>query len=379
VSGTRIHGLSFLLPIAALALALFRAPPPILASDTSLSLSPAPFVITSISVEGTNLLLSADVPTGSAQVTLEMRATLEAPWQDEASSNVQADATETIFTIPQPTNNVCFFRLKVTTLSASSSEVSDELQYATMPSLASTLAPSGDAIFHFKGRVDGSDKIIITHDGALWNHVNWSWPMDPVMINDRRWKPEKKNYLTIVGHPKFLPETFSLESASLEKIEGRDVVAMECATNALIVYLDDTPPGPGEYEFTLHFHPTGSNPAKTAPGVAANLKIAAQIDGSDCLKITSREATWSHQNWSWPTGVALNGVHWDLQCTNVLENSGTNAFLPSGVNFLTARIINRKGRDLATMRADKDALWVWFADNPNGSDSYELDISFGRQ
>ena len=43
-----------------------------------------------------------------------------------------------------------------------------------------------------------------------------------------------------------------------------------------------------------------------------------------------------------------------------------------------AKIVSRKGRDLATMWADKDALWVWFADNPNGSDSYELDISFGR-
>jgi len=30
------------------------------------------------------------------------------------------------------------------------------------------------------------------------------------------------------------------------------------------------------------------------------------------------------------------------------------------------------------MHADKEALWVWFADNPNGDDFYELKISFGQ-
>jgi hypothetical protein len=347
-------------------------------SDTSLSLPPAPFVITSISVESTNLVLTADIPTDSAQVTLEMRASLNTAWQDAASSNVQAGVNEIVFSIPEPTNDVCFFQLKATIVSRNSSEVSDELQYATMPSLASNLTRSGDAIFHFKGLVDGSDKIVITHDGALWTHVNWQWPLGPIMINSNRWNPEKRNYLTTVGTSKFLPNTFSLESANLEKIEGRDVVAIERATNSLIVYLDDTPCGASEYEFTLHFHPIGFEPVKAERVVAADLKIAAQIDGSDCLKITSREATWSHKNWSWPTDVSLNDVHWDLQRTNILENKGTNVFLPSGINFSTAKIVGRKGRDLATLWGDKEALWVWFADNPNGSDSYELDISFGQ-
>jgi len=30
------------------------------------------------------------------------------------------------------------------------------------------------------------------------------------------------------------------------------------------------------------------------------------------------------------------------------------------------------------MWADHDAIWANFADNPNGSDAYELEISFGR-
>jgi hypothetical protein len=378
VSSKRVYR-SLLLPVLAVfTLALYSIPFRAVGSDTPSSISPARFTITAISNDGTNLILTADVPPNSQQLTLEMRLALDAAWQDEASSNVQADANEMIFIIPRPTNDVCFFRLKATTLSANSSMESVEVKYATIPSLASNLDRSGDAVFHFKGRVDGSDRIVLTHDGALWDHVNWQWPLGPVIINGRRWNPEEKNYVTSVETSKFLPETFSLESATLERIEGRDVIAMERATNALIVYLDDTPPGSSEYEFSIHFRPVRLDPVKPTAGVTADLKISAQIDGSDCLKITSKEATWTHGYYSWPTDVSLNDVHWDLQRTNVLKNEGTNIFMPSGVNFSTAKIVGRKGRDLATMRADKDAIWVWFADNPGGSDSYELDISFGR-
>ena len=62
----------------------------------------------------------------------------------------------------------------------------------------------------------------------------------------------------------------------------------------------------------------------------------------------------------------------------MLQNAGTNLFLPSGVDFSTARIISRKGRDLATLWGEEGGLWVWFADNPNGSDYYELEIAFGQ-
>ena len=74
----------------------------------------------------------------------------------------------------------------------------------------------------------------------------------------------------------------------------------------------------------------------------------------------------------------MNGVPWVPELENVRQNEGTNRFLPAGIDFSTARIAARKGRDLATMWSDKDALWVWFADNPDGDDAYELEISFGR-
>jgi hypothetical protein len=73
--------------------------------------------------------------------------------------------------------------------------------------------------------------------------------------------------------------------------------------------------------------------------------------------------------------LELNGVPWVPELENVRKNEGTNRFLPAGIGFSTARIAARKGRDLATMWSDKDAVWVWFADNPDGDDAYELEIS----
>jgi hypothetical protein len=65
--------------------------------------------------------------------------------------------------------------------------------------------------------------------------------------------------------------------------------------------------------------------------------------------------------------------------TNALWNTGTNRFLPEGVDFSTAKIVKRQGRDVAAVWADNDGLWVNFADNPNGADIYEVQISFGPE
>jgi hypothetical protein len=199
-----------------------------------------------------------------------------------------------------------------------------------------------------------------------------------VSVNGVGWNPREKNYVTTVGTAKFLPEAFSLDTVNLEVIRARDVVALERADNALIVYMDDVPNGPSEYEFKVHFHPPRPKVARPNPATPATLKIAAKIDGSECLKITRDEAIWEHLGRRNPGKVMLNDVAWFPAQTNVLKNEGTNLFLPATVDLSTARIIGRKGRDLATMWAEPDAIWVRFADNPNGSDHYELEIAFGH-
>lgn len=342
--------------------------------------------LASIAVQGTNLTLVAVVPPGLGHVTLEMRPTLVAPWQATEALEVPAGGGELTFTI-QKSGDMQFFRLNAAAGVEGAGVVSAEVNYLTVAPLGAAApnlpgsngrATEPEAVFHFKGMVDGSDRILITRDGAFWEHAHWGWPEGAVTMNGTQWNPQQKNYLTTVGEAKFLPECFSLEAVALERITGRDVVALERTNNALIVYLDDTPVGAGEYEFKIHFHPASPKPAPARASTAATLKIAAEIDGSDCLRFTATEATWDHKLWGGPANVRLNDLPWPVQQTNVLQNAGTNLFLPSGVDFSTARIVSRKGRDLATLWAEEDALWVWFADSPNGSDHYELEIAFGQ-
>jgi hypothetical protein len=329
--------------------------------------------ISSITAQGTNLVFRATIPPGLEGVTLELRATMGQPWEPVSSVAVPPAGGEVVLSWGRPQFGHGFFRLRGTASSADPQKISSELQCVPLPSLASS---SEEAVFHFQGLVDGSDRILITHEGALWEHLHWGWPAGAVSVNGHLWNPSDKNYLSSpVG--KFLPDSFSLDSASLQITSGRDVVALERTRDGLLVCLDDTHCGASEYEFTVRFQPQRPSP-KTGERIAsARLKIAAQIDGSDCLKITAQEATWQHNTYEYPANISLNGIPWPLEQTMVLKNEGQNRFLPPGIDFSTARIIQRKGRDLATMWAEADSLWVRFADNPNGSDAYELEIAFG--
>ncbi len=211
------------------------------------------------------------------------------PWQQAAALEVPTDGGDVEFTIPKPALESAFFRLTATfrAATATDAQLSAELQYVTMPPLGpvfTNVALRAEAVFHFKGVIDGSDRIRITREGAFWEHVNWGWPAGMVTVNGSQWNPEEKNYLTTTGAVAFLPETYSLDSASLEIVEGRDMIALERTTNALMVYLDDTPPGAAPYEFKIHFHPAAAKTFKIHTSPAATLKIAAQIDGSDLLQ-----------------------------------------------------------------------------------------------
>jgi len=336
-------------------------------------------VITSLALMGTNLVFSATFPAGVDRAALELRPTLETAWQESAVLAVPTNGGSLEFSIPQPALETAFFRLNVTLRTTAQTEQSSEVRYVVAPPLdeISSNGTPTEAVFHFTGEVDGSDRIVIKRQGAFWEHVHWRWP-GKVTVNTSEWHPMEKNFLTSTGAVSFLPERYSLAAVKLEVIQGRDIIALERGNDALIVYLDDTPSGAAPYEFKLHFHPAAASVSHLRASTAATLKISAQIDGSDRLKITARDATWTHLARSRPAAVKLNDVPWDVNRINALLNAGTNAFLPSGIDFSTARIVHRSGRDLATLWADDDAVWVTFADNPNGWDTYELEIAFGQ-
>ena len=330
--------------------------------------------IESLTLVGTNLVFRVSLPPDINQTALEIRPDLTTPWQDAAVLEIPNGGGDIEFAIPKPTWESAFFRLRTTSTNAAAL-LSPQLQYVTIPSLHTI---TDDPVFHFKGVVDGSDRIVINHQGAFWTHVNWGWPAGAVIVNGTEWKPQEKNYLTTTGAVAFLPEAFSLETARLETIAGRDVIALERTNHALIVLLNDTQSGASTYEFKIYFHLAPIKPASTETSRSTTLKIAAAIDGSDSLKITREAATWRHRTYKFPWDVSLNGVPWNVRQTNTLVNAGTNTFLPDDVDLSSARIINRKGRDVATMQANADALLIHFADNPNGADSYELEIAFEK-
>lgn len=324
---------------------------------------------TSITADGDYLVLKASIPSGVTQVQLETRADLSTPWQPGPLLEV-TNTGEVQFVIPKPDAPIQFMRLAV----LNGNSASDGVKYITTAPLSASPPRSGDAVFDFKGRIDGSDKIIITRGGAFWKHINWDWPPGPVTVNGTTWSQLAQNFLTTASDQKFLPEPFSLDSATLEVLRGRDVVAMEHTKDALIVYVNDTPSGSDDYQFKVHFHPA----TVSEIGTKARLKISAQIDGSDCVRITAAGATWRHLNYGPPTNVRVNGRPWNPGETPALENAGATRFLPAGVNFQSARIVGRTGRDLVTCCGDENGLTVWFADNPNGADNYEIEIAFGR-
>ncbi len=133
-------------------------------SGQATAVTPAPQpVITSLSVVGNYLIFNATIPAAAVQTILEMRPTLNTAWQESALLDVPAGGGSVEFTIPKPALETAFFRLRTTTSATTEAQLSAELQYVTMPSLGRTdpdALPGTDAVFHFKGIVDGSDRIL---------------------------------------------------------------------------------------------------------------------------------------------------------------------------------------------------------------------------
>ncbi|HEX7654184.1 MAG TPA: hypothetical protein VF607_11810, partial [Verrucomicrobiae bacterium] len=203
-------------------------------------------VIDAIQVAGTNLNFTATFPPGVAHASLEMRATLQNAWATLSTLTVPTTGGTQTFSEPRPPGDTAFFRLQITLRAASNysnlpPQYSEALQFVATPSLAEASTNADEAIFHFQGEVDGSDRILIQHTGARWEHVNWRWPEGEVRVNGTAWNPSEINYLTTTGAVPFLPREFDLKSARLEILQARDQVALDCTNSAVIVAMDDTP------------------------------------------------------------------------------------------------------------------------------------------
>jgi hypothetical protein len=96
------------------------------------------------------------------------------------------------------------------------------------------------------------------------------------------------------------------------------------------------------------------------------------------LHIDARGARWVHREWDWPGEVRLNQIAWDLKESVTLKNEGETRFLDGTVDFATARMVRKDGRDTAVLEHTDGGLVIYLADSPLGRSSYDLRIHFGE-
>ena len=331
--------------------------------------------IKQIALEGTNIAITVSVDAGFERLVLEGGSSGSSnAWQPRASIPVEQRGGDFVFRLPRLAQAQL---LRVRADSPAQTTLSSELSYVAAS--AQSIQPiTSEVVLRIRGKIDGTDKIIITREGAVWEHMNWDWPQSTVWFNDIDWIPREKNIITASGAAGFLPEEADLSAARLERVRCRDIVALERSETSLAIHLGDTLLGADDYEFRLHVPLRDSNLTTQNPGAAATLKVKARIDGSDQLRITASDAQWKHRYWDWPGEVWLNQVKWVTgPDTTTLPNEGPTRFLPADINFATARVIDRKGRDLAAAEATADALVIHFADNLVGADDYAITVQFG--
>ncbi|HEY6227404.1 MAG TPA: hypothetical protein VI282_09820 [Verrucomicrobiae bacterium] len=229
---------------------------------------------------------------------------------------------------------------------------------------ASTGVKSANRI-EINGTFDGTDLITISQQNAHWNHLFGDLNISGVSINGVQWNPSVIYDLPNSGATTFLTNKVNFASARLTLLGGgRDTVVLNRSRDYITLSIADTPSGPGNYHFIIDF-----------PDVPT-LEVNADIDGSDELHISFAGARWIHKQWSWPTGVSLNGVAWNPVSMPSLTNAGATAFLPQPVRFANAVLVENSARDILTLRASEDGIILNFADNYLGADHYHALIAF---
>jgi len=113
--------------------------------------------------------------------------------------------------------------------------------------------------------------------------------------------------------------------------------------------------------------------AAAAPAKKVVLHIMGKIDGRNVLVVRRDAAEWKQQEFGYPESLSINGVRWDPSKNELLHNSGATEFLPAGpVNFRSAALVQKRGRDLVEVEALDDAVQISFNDIQPGAANYDL-------
>jgi hypothetical protein len=220
-------------------------------------------------------------------------------------------------------------------------------------------------ILDIKATIDGGDLLKITPKGANWIHNQYALPTD-ISVNGVSWDPGLQPNLHKTGL-----EDVDFSTARVVWRSGRDVVAMENTPDGITVYFNDTPPSAAPYEIKIAMQraSAATRPATRPSGHPVVIDLRAVIDGSDCATFTPQGAQWTHLNESWPGKVTLGGAAWDVQASPELDLPGF-----ANIDFSSARVLSRSGRDTVMMEHEDNGIAVYFADGPNGAAPYEIKI-----
>lgn len=122
----------------------------------------------------------------------------------------------------------------------------------------------------------------------------------------------------------------------------------------------------------------GPRLVQAEPPETYSLHIVADIDGSDRMSVSPREIFWVHRHWDWPNLVKINDIEWSPRLSPTLGERAKDDLIAVPVDFSTARMEVRQGRDTAVLEKFDDHLLIHFADSPNGRATYDLTITFDR-
>lgn len=242
---------------------------------------------------------------------------------------------------------------------------------ATAAGYASKKQPS--IVLTFQGNIDGSAQLTVSKSGATFTNSQGTVPKQ-VTLNGFSWNPQQQSTLENSGASVFLTEQVDFRKATIERVTGRDTVALERGKSSVTVFLCDTVNGDAPYEFRIIL-PRADDDQPTKP----LLRFQGSIDGSDELTITARSAMWKHKHWGWPGIVSLNGVTWKPEAATKMNNDGPTAFLDPQVDFLSAKIVVKGGRDTVAIENYEDGIILYFADNPPGAGRYDVTVEFDKK
>jgi len=231
-----------------------------------------------------------------------------------------------------------------------------------------TAGAAGPIILDIKATVDGSDVLNLSPHGAQWAHNTYD-PATDVAINGAEWN---STLIPNLQAPGLAQADFS--TARVVSRSGRDLVAMEQTAGGIAIYFDDALPGAAPYEIRIAMDRAGAKPH--LPLTASDpfyVNVDANIDGSDSLTISASGSVWNHRSMDLPSDVRINQMPWDVAAHPNRSDLGLH-----GVNFSSAIVVQRSGRDTVALERTDSSLTIYFDDAPDGPGRYHIEIALNR-